>query len=124
MPVAFAALDKGTAVLGIAFRAVELAALAVAGRAVALQVADMRAGGASAELVADDPRLDDDPAMALADAPLALQPIDGGLAAPDPRAPSLLGRPAAAHAGNKPERRKRTAIRLRRRLHDLAAFMT
>jgi hypothetical protein len=61
----------------------------------------MRVGGAAAEPVADDPRLHDDPAMSPAGAPLPrfpLQPIGGGLAAPDPRAPSLAGRAAAAPA--------------------------
>jgi hypothetical protein len=57
--------------------------------------------------------------MAVADAPLLLQPVGGGLAAPDPRAPSLPGRPAAPPAAGKPGRRERTALRLRRRLNDL-----
>jgi hypothetical protein len=122
MPVVLAALDESAAVFDIAFRAVEPAARAVAGRAVALQVSDMRAGGTTAEPVADDPRLHDDPAMSPAGAPLArlpLQPIGNGLAAPDPRAPSLPGRPAAAPATGKLGRGERPAIRLRRRLHDL-----
>ena len=65
MAVALAALDEGAAVLVIALRAVELTALAVAGRSVPLEVAEMRAGRAAAEFVPDDPRLDHDPPLSL-----------------------------------------------------------
>jgi len=66
MAVALAALDEGAAVLKIALRAVEPTALAVAGRSVSLEVAQMRAACAAAELVADNPGLDHHAALTLA----------------------------------------------------------
>ena len=50
MPVALAALDEGASVFLIALRAVELAALAVAGRSVPLKVAQMGAGRPASKL--------------------------------------------------------------------------
>ncbi len=121
MPVAGAALDKGAAVIEIAFRTVEPAALAIARRTIALKITDVRAGGAAAKLVPDDPRLDHDPPMSRPGRSLPclpLQPIGSGLATPDARALSLPGSTAAAPAGE-PGRGERAAVRLHRRLHDL-----
>ena len=98
MPVALAALDEGAAILPIAVRAIELAALAIAGRAVPLEVTKMRAGCAAAER--DGGRSGPSPPPAAAAGwgcvrRLSLQPIRHGLAPADPRAPPLPGIPAA-----------------------------
>src|SRR5262245_35589550 len=73
---------------------IELAALAIAGRPVALQVADVGIGRPAAHLQPGDSRLDDDTAHALAPRALTgreLQPIGYRLASADPTAPSLPG---------------------------------
>ena len=122
MPVPGAALSEGAAILDITVRPVQPAALAVAGRAVALQVAQMRRGGAAADFMAHDPRLDHHPPLTMPRAPLrrrALQPIGNGLAAPDARALSLPGHPAATPAARRPGGRQRAPLRLHRGPHDL-----
>jgi hypothetical protein len=122
MTVIGAMLGKRAAVLDIALRTVELAAFAVAGCAVALQVAQMRRGSGAADSVAHDARLDHDPPLAVLRTPLrrlVLQPIGGGLAAPDARALSLPGHPAATPDAGRPGRRQRAAFRLPRGPHDL-----
>jgi hypothetical protein len=83
MPVALAALHEGAAIRRVALRAVELAAFAVASRAVPLEVAQMRPGGAAADAVADDTGLHHHPPLALAGAAfrrLSFQPIRDRLA--------------------------------------------
>ena len=122
MPVAFASLDEGLAILLVALGSVELTALAVAGRAVPLDVAQMRARRTAAGAVTDDPRLHHHPPLALAGGTLRrlpLQRIRHGLAPADPRAPSLPGRTPAPLPAAQLGLGQRTAIGLGRRLHHL-----
>src|SRR5262249_879335 len=94
MPVALAALHEGAAILLFAVGAIELAAFAIACRPVPLKVAQMGAGSAAADAVADDPRLHCHPPLTLAGAAfrrLSLQPIRDRLAPTKSGAPSLPG---------------------------------
>ena len=121
-----AALGEGLAVRLLGLGAIEPAALPITRRAVALKVKDVGVGSPAAQLEAHDPRLDHDPAHALARATLTsreLQPIRHRLAAADPGAPSLLGPcphaaalPLPAHLGQL----QRTAIGPGGRSHDLS----
>ena len=92
--IPLAALDQGPPIHPVAVRSIELAASAIAGGAVALQVAEMSKGCPAADLQPNDTRLDDDAPHALARTSLPcceLQPIGRGLAPADPRAASLPG---------------------------------
>src|SRR5262249_39910226 len=86
--------DNGLAVRRVGVGAIEPAALAVACRPVALQVADVGVGRPAADLEAHDPRLDHDAARPLPWPALGghpLEPIGHCLASPDAGAPSLPG---------------------------------
>jgi hypothetical protein len=122
MPVTFAALDEGIAILPILLRSIELPALAVAGRAVPLEVAQVGAGRAATELVAHDPGLDHDAPGALARSLIGRPPLQlagDGLAAADPRAPSLPGRSSSLLAAAQLGIAERAAIGLGRCFHHL-----
>ena len=75
MPVALATLDEGLAIFLVALRPIELTALAVAGRAVPLDVSQMRAGRPAAGALTDDPRLHHHPPLALAGGTLRRLPL-------------------------------------------------
>ena len=71
-----------------------MASPAITGRAVALQVVEMRMGCPAADLQPDDARLDHDATHALAWISLPcceLQPVGRGLTPTDPRAATLSG---------------------------------
>jgi hypothetical protein len=94
-----AALRKGAAVGIVGLGAVEPPSLALPGRAVALEIADVSIGRPAAHLQLDDPRLDDDPPHPRARPAVAgrpLEPIGRLLASADPAAPSLPGLPLGA----------------------------
>src|SRR5690349_14930460 len=94
MPVLPAACGEGLAVRRVGVGAIETAALAVARRAVALQIADVGIGRPAADLQSHDPRLDYDPTHPLPRPTFRghpFEPIGCRLAAADPGAPSLPG---------------------------------
>ncbi len=89
-----AAFDEGRAVRSVGVGAIEPPALAVARRAVALQVADVGIGRLAADLEPHDPGLDHDPAHPLPGPALRCRPLEPIAAAwprPIRRAPSLPG---------------------------------
>jgi hypothetical protein len=103
MAISLPPLDEGASIHPVVVRSIELAAPAIAGGTVALEVANMSECGPAADLQTDDARLDDHAAHALAWTSLAsakLQSIGRGLAPPDPRAAALPGpcRTGRAHS--------------------------
>jgi len=120
-----AALRERVAIRNVRPCAVKPAALAIAGRAIALQVTDMGVGRPAAGLQAHDPGLDHDTARPPARPSLgggSLEPIGHGLAPADAGAPPLPGTALPASRPSLPShlsRRERAAVRLGRHGHDL-----
>jgi hypothetical protein len=89
-----AALGQGSPIRPVVISSIELTSSAISGRAIALQVIEMRNGGPAAGLQADDTGFDYDPAHAPTGVSLScreLQPIGRGLASTDPRASAFSG---------------------------------
>jgi hypothetical protein len=94
MPILAATFCERVTVCHVCLGSVQSAALAIAGGAVPLQVADMGIGRPAAELHARDPGLDDDAAHPRCRPPVngrSLELIGRALAPANSAAPSLLG---------------------------------